>query len=89
VNLPFNKLEAAAKAPEIQQKRLAFEAKIEFSGDFQGPNLTMREKLTAKSFAQALIPNGLQIICKVLREIYTPWWRGWGTSLVSGVEPAG
>jgi hypothetical protein len=32
----------------------------------------MRENLRSKSFQQALIPNGLQIICKVLREIYTP-----------------
>jgi hypothetical protein len=33
--------------------------KTGFSGDFQGPNLTMREDFTAKSFAQALISNGL------------------------------
>jgi hypothetical protein len=48
----------------------------DFSGDFQRPNLTMRENLAAKSFQQALISKGLQIICKVLREIYTPWSRG-------------
>ena len=36
----------------------------------------MREKLGAKSFQQSLIPNGLQIVCKFLREIYTPWSRG-------------
>jgi hypothetical protein len=32
----------------------------------------MRENLGAESFQQALIQNELQIICKVLREIYTP-----------------
>jgi hypothetical protein len=32
---------------------------------FQGPNLTTRENLGAKGFQQALISNGLQIICKV------------------------
>jgi hypothetical protein len=45
--------------------------------DFPGSNLTMREDLGTKSFQQALIPNGLKIICKVSREIYT--------SLVEGV----
>jgi hypothetical protein len=43
----------------------------------------MREKLGLKSFQQALIPNGLEIICKVLREIYTPLgYRGVGGYLV-------
>jgi hypothetical protein len=46
--------------------------KTDFSGDFQGPNLTIWEDLTAKSFQQALIPNDLQIIGKVLKGIYTP-----------------
>ena len=32
----------------------------------------MREKMGVKSFPQALISNGLEIICKVSREIYTP-----------------
>ena len=32
----------------------------------------MRENLRPKSFQQALIPNELQIICKVSDEIYTP-----------------
>jgi hypothetical protein len=32
----------------------------------------MVEFLTAKSFQQALIPNDLQIIGKVLKGIYTP-----------------
>ena len=36
----------------------------------------MREKLGSEGFQQALISNGLKIICKVLREIYTP--RGYG-----------
>jgi hypothetical protein len=32
-----------------------------------------------KNFPQALIPKRLEIICKVLEEIYTPWgYRGWG-----------
>ncbi|MGB9408486.1 MAG: hypothetical protein WCA89_13185, partial [Terracidiphilus sp.] len=43
-----------------------------FSGDFQRPNLTMRENLGAEIFPQALIPNELEIICKVLGKIYTP-----------------
>ena len=38
----------------------------------------MREDLGAKSFQQVLIPNGLQIICKVSRKIYLPWSRGGG-----------
>jgi hypothetical protein len=39
----------------------------------------MRENLGLKGFQQALIPNGLKIICKVLREIYTPeGYRGEG-----------
>jgi hypothetical protein len=39
----------------------------------------MRENLGSKSFAQALIPNGLKIICKVEGEIYTPQgYRGGG-----------
>jgi hypothetical protein len=32
----------------------------------------MRENLGSKSFQQALIPNELEIICKVSEEIYTP-----------------
>jgi len=32
----------------------------------------MRENYGSESFQQALIPNGLKIICKVLRDIYTP-----------------
>jgi hypothetical protein len=39
--------------------RLISRQKTDFSGDFQVPNLTMREKLVAESFAQALIPNRL------------------------------
>jgi len=38
----------------------------------------MRENLGVKSFQQALIQHELQIICKVLREIYTPCSRGEG-----------
>jgi hypothetical protein len=41
----------------------------------------MRENLGAKSFAQALISNELKIICKVLREIFTPCSRGVGVAL--------
>ncbi len=53
--------------------------KPDFSGDFQRPNLTMREIWGVKSFPQALISNGLEIICKVSRRIYTPvWYRGVG-----------
>ena len=63
--------------------------KTDFSGDFQRPNLTMREKLTAKSFAQALIPNGLQIICKDLREICAPCSTGVGAPRFSGVVRTG
>jgi hypothetical protein len=44
---------------------LLFGRKTDFSGDFQRPNLTMRENLAAKSFQQALISKGLKIICKV------------------------
>jgi hypothetical protein len=61
--------------------------KTDFSGDFQRPNLTMREKLTAKSFAQALIPNGLQIICKDLREICAPCSRGGHLAFRGWCEP--
>ncbi len=32
----------------------------------------MRENLGAEIFPQALIPNELEIICKVLGKIYTP-----------------
>ncbi len=32
----------------------------------------MRENLGEKSFPQALISNGLEIICKISGEIYTP-----------------
>jgi hypothetical protein len=46
--------------------------KTDFPGDFQRSNLTMREKLGAKNFQQALIPNWLKIICKVSEGIYTP-----------------
>jgi hypothetical protein len=39
----------------------------------------MRENFGVKSFQQELISNGLKIICKVLREIYTPQgYRGGG-----------
>jgi len=39
----------------------------------------MRENLGSKSFQQALIPNELEIICKVSEEIYTPQgYRGVG-----------
>jgi hypothetical protein len=56
--------------------------KTDFSGNFQRPNLTMREDLGAKSFSQTLISNGLQIICKVSGKIYTPMgYRGGGVSL--------
>jgi hypothetical protein len=44
----------------------------------------MRENFAAKSFAQALIQNGLKIICKVLKEIFPPWWRGEGYLKNSG-----
>jgi hypothetical protein len=64
------------RGPKAKLWGLLFGQKTDFPGDFQGPNLTMREDLEAKSFQQALIPNGLKIICKVLREIYTPWYRG-------------
>ena len=37
----------------------------------------MREHLASKSFQQALIQNGLKIICKDLKGIYTPCSRGW------------
>jgi hypothetical protein len=37
----------------------SFTQKTDFSGDFPGPNLTMREDFGSKSFAQALIPRGL------------------------------
>ncbi len=58
---------------------MIFSQKPDFPGDFQGPNLTMRENLGAKSFQQALISNGLEIICKVSEEIYTPvGYRGGG-----------
>jgi hypothetical protein len=55
-----------------------FGQKSVFSGDFQRPNLTMRENLGAKSFQQALIPNGLKIICKVSRENLHPLVEGVG-----------
>jgi predicted GNAT family acetyltransferase len=43
----------------------------------------MRENLGAKSFQQALIPNELEIICKVSGGIYTPGgYRGRGYALV-------
>ena len=58
------------KTPQLWNK------KPDFSGDFQRPNLTMRENLAAKSFQQALIPKGLKIICNVSREIYTPLGEG-------------
>jgi hypothetical protein len=54
-------------------QRVSESAKTGFSGDFQRPNLTMRENFGAKSFQHALILNGLEIICKVLRGIYTPF----------------
>jgi hypothetical protein len=38
----------------------------------------MREKLGAKSFQQALIPNGLQIICKVLKGNFYSLLEGGG-----------
>jgi tRNA1(Val) A37 N6-methylase TrmN6 len=38
----------------------------------------MREHLASKSFQQALIQNGLKIICKDLKGIYTPCSRGGG-----------
>jgi hypothetical protein len=56
-----------------------FGQKAEFPGDFQGPNLTMREDFGAKSLQKALISKGLKIICKVSREICTPWSRGEGS----------
>jgi hypothetical protein len=55
-----------------EQKGRRLGQKPNFPGDFQGPNLTMRENLGSKSFQQALIPNGLEIICKDSGEIYTP-----------------
>ncbi|MGB9409311.1 MAG: hypothetical protein WCA89_17380 [Terracidiphilus sp.] len=60
------------KAAISDQRWLLFGEKPDFSGDFQGPNLTMRENWGAKSFPQALISNGLEIICKVFGGIYTP-----------------
>ena len=58
--------------------------KTDFSGDFQKPNLTMRENLGTKGFSHALISNELKIICKACGNIYTPvGYRGvGGTSLV-------
>ncbi len=47
----------------------------------------MRENLGSESFQQALIPNELQIICKVLREIYTP--RGYGEGVGSEKQGLG
>jgi hypothetical protein len=52
----------------FRKNRDPFGQKSVFSGDFQRQNLTMREDLAAKGFQQVLIPNGLKIICKVLRE---------------------
>jgi hypothetical protein len=51
---------------------LFYRQKSDFSGDFQRPNLMMRENLGARSFQQALIPGSLKIICKVEGKIYTP-----------------
>jgi hypothetical protein len=53
--------------------------KIGFFRWFSEANLTMWENLAAKSFQQALISNELQIICKVLKGIYTSLLEG-GTS---------
>jgi len=64
--------------PISPRKAPTNDRKPNFSGDFQVPNLTMRENLGPKSFQQALIPNGLKIICKVLRGICPPWSRGGG-----------
>jgi hypothetical protein len=47
------------KGPEAMLWGLWFGRKADFSGDFPGSNLTMRENFGAKSFAQALISNGL------------------------------
>jgi hypothetical protein len=46
--------------------------KPDFSGDFQRRNLTMWDNFSKNYFSQGLIPRSLEIICKVLREIYTP-----------------
>jgi hypothetical protein len=44
----------------------------------------MREDLKAKGFQQALIPNGLKIICKVLRGNLRPLVEGVGVECLSG-----
>jgi hypothetical protein len=75
---------ASQQVSELAEKRWSdasapfYRQKSDFSGDIPQVNLMMRESLGAKSFQQKLIPNGLKIICKISRKIYTPWDRGWG-----------
>ncbi|MDR3748351.1 MAG: hypothetical protein P4M04_09400, partial [Acidobacteriota bacterium] len=71
----------------LGQKGLVFEAKTGFFGHFQGANLTMREDLEAKSFQQALIPNGLKIICKVFEGNLHPLLEGGGGRVLRGYKP--
>jgi len=62
----------SAKRPQNDALGPLFGRNTDFSGDFPGSILTMRENLGSKGFQQALIPNGLKIICKVHWRIYTP-----------------
>jgi hypothetical protein len=54
-----------AEEPWSDASGLFLGHKKDFPGDFQGPNLMMRENFGAISFQQSLIPNKLKIICKV------------------------
>jgi hypothetical protein len=46
----------------------------------------MRENFGPKRFQQSLIPNGLKIICKVRKEIYTP--LGYRGGCLKGINRA-